>query len=233
VSDQKAVEHGSWDVLKGLFRRDMVLAFRHRSDIANPIIFFMIVVSLFPLGVSPSPQVLAQLAPGVIWVVALLACLLSSDGLFRNDYDDGSLELLLLSPQPLYLLVIAKVAAHWCITGLPVTLFAPLLGVMLHLPEAGMMALMASLVLGTISLSFIGGVGAGLTVGLRKSGVLISLIVLPLYTPVLIFGASAVGSAINGFDITGQLAVLGAFLLLAVTLAPLAIAAALRISVEG
>lgn len=226
-------DHGSWGAFKGLFRRDMVLAFRNRSDIANPLIFFLIVISLFPLGVSPSPKVLAQLAPGVIWVVALLACLLSTDSLFRHDFDDGSLELLLLSPQPLYILAIAKVLAHWCITGLPLTLFAPILGVMLHLPAEGMLPLVASLFLGTISLSFIGGVGAALTVGLRRSGVLLSLIVLPLYTPVLIFGANAVQSAINGFAISGQLAILGAFMALSVTLTPLAISAALRISVEG
>ncbi len=225
--------HSAFDSFVNLFKRDMLLAFRHRSDIANPLIFFMIVVSLFPLGVSPSREVLAQLAPGVIWVVALLACLLSSDGLFRNDFDDGSLELLLLSPQPLYILVIAKVLAHWCITGLPVTLFAPLLGVMMYLPTEGLMPLVGSLFLGTISLSFVGGIGAGLTVGLRRSGVLLSLIVLPLYTPVLIFGSSAVQSVIHGFGASGQLAVLGAFLLMAVTLAPLAIGAALRISVEG
>lgn len=225
--------YGSWDAFKSLFRRDMVLAFRSRSDIANPLIFFLIVISLFPLGVSPSPKVLAQLAPGVIWVVALLACLLSTDSLFRHDFDDGSLELLLLSPQPLYVLAIAKVLAHWCVTGLPLTLFAPVLGVMMHLPIEGMMPLVASLFLGTISLSFIGGVGAALTVGLRRSGVLLSLIVLPLYTPVLIFGANAVQSAINGFAIGGQLAILGAFMALSVTLTPLAISAALRISVEG
>ena len=163
----------------------------------------------------------------------MLACLLATDGLFRHDYDDGSLELLLVSPQPLYVLVIAKVIGHWLITGLPLTLMAPLLGVMVYLPGEGMGPMCLSLLLGSLSLSFIGAIGAALTVGLRKSGVLLSLIVLPLYTPVLIFGASVVQSAVDGFEYHSQLAVLAAFLLLSLVLAPLAIVAGLRISVDG
>ncbi len=217
----------------GIVRRDLTVSMRHRSDLFNPVIFFLIVVTLFPLGVSPAPDVLKALAPGVLWVVALLATLLSSDGIFHADFEDGSLEQLLLSPQPLYLMVLAKVLSHWFITGLPLTLIAPMLGLMLQLPAAGMVPLMLSLLAGTGTLSFVGAIGAALTVGLRRGGLLLSLIVIPLYTPVLIFGASAVQSAIEGFSIAGQLAVLGAFFVFAITFAPFAIAGALRISVNG
>ncbi len=216
-----------------VLRRDLLVAVRRSGEIFNPVIFFLIVTTLFPLGVSPEPTVLAELAPGLLWVVALLATLLSSDGIFRSDFDDGSLEQLLMSPHPLYLLVLAKVFAHWLVTGLPLTLIAPLLGVMLYLPNEGILPLMLSLLIGTGTLSFVGAIGAALTVGLRRGGLLLSLIVIPLYTPVLIFGASAVQSAIQGFSINAQLAVLGAFFALALTLAPIATAGALRISVNG
>jgi len=162
-----------------------------------------------------------------------LATLLSLDGLFRSDFEDGSLEQLLMSPQPLYFQVLAKVSVHWLVTGLPLTIMAPLLGVMLSLPSAGFAPLLASLLLGTACLSLIGSIGAALTVALRKGGLLLSLIIMPLYTPVLIFGASAVNSAVEGFPIGGQLAVLGAFLAVSIILAPLAAAGALRISVNG
>ncbi|MBY4675975.1 heme exporter protein CcmB [Marinobacterium arenosum] len=218
-----------WAVLK----RDLLLAFRRRSDLLNPLIFFLMVASLFPLGISPEPTFLAQLAPGVVWVGALLATLLSMDSLFRSDFDDGTLEQTLLSPQPLFLVVLAKVLAHWMMTGLPLTLMAPLLGVMLFLPAEGMWGLIVSLLLGTPTLSLVGAIGAALTVGLRKGGVLISLLVLPLYIPVLIFGSSAVQAAVTGLPLGGYLALLGAMLALGVVLAPLAIAAALRISVSG
>lgn len=233
MSDTTKRRHGGLDAFISLWRRDMLLAFRNVNEIANPLIFFLIVVSLFPLGVSPAPKTLSVLAPGVVWVVALLASMLSTDGLFKHDYDDGSLELLLLSPQPLYVMVIAKVFAHWCVSGLPLTLFAPVLGLMLSLPPPGVLPLVIGLLLGSVSLSFVGAIGAALTVGLQRSGVLLSLIVLPLYIPVLIFGASAVQAAIDGFSYTGQLAILGAFLLLSLTLAPLAVSAALRISIDG
>ncbi|TQV78295.1 heme exporter protein CcmB [Exilibacterium tricleocarpae] len=214
-------------------RRDLTLAYRHRGEIANPLVFFLIVITMVPLSITPEPAVLATLAPGLIWVVALLSTLLSLDSLFRSDFDDGSLEQLLISPQPLYLMVFAKVLAHWLVTGLPLTLMAPLLGVLLSLPEAGYWPLCLSLLLGTGSLSLIGAVGAALTVALRKGGLLLSLIIMPLYTPVLIFGAGAVRNAIDGFLVGPQLAILGAMLALAIIMGPLAAAGALRIGVNG
>ncbi|MGB0468455.1 MAG: heme exporter protein CcmB [Pontibacterium sp.] len=223
--------------LTGLFlavlRRDLLLSYRRRSDLVNPLIFFLMVATLFPLGVSPEPDFLAQLAPGVVWVAALLATLLSMDGVFRSDFEDGTLEQTLLSPQPLFVVVLGKVIAHWMLTGLPLTLLAPLLGIMLFLPEGGMSGLMLSLLLGTPTLSLVGAIGAALTVGLRKGGVLISLLVLPLYIPVLIFGTGAVQAAVTGLPLAGYLALLGAILALGLVMAPLAIGAALKISVSG
>lgn len=215
------------------FKRDLVLAFRRKSELVNPLIFFLIVVTLFPIGVSPEPQFLAELAPGLLWVAALLSTLLSMESLFKADFDDGSLEQLLLSPQPLFMVVLAKVSAHWLMSGLALTLVAPILAVMLFLPVEGMPGLMLSLLLGTPTLSLIGAIGAALTVGLRRGGVLISLLVLPLYIPVLIFGSSAVQAAITGLPLGGYFALLGALLALALALAPLATGAALRISVSG
>lgn len=231
--NQLSASNGVFTAFWATFKRDLLLAYRHRGEIANPVVFFLMVITMVPLGISPDPKVLAMLAPGMIWVVALLATLLSLDGLFRSDFDDGTLEQLLISPQPLYLQVLAKVLVHWLVTGLPLILMAPLLGVMLSLPEAGYAPLFLSLLLGTGTLSLIGAIGAALTVALRKGGLLISLIIMPLYVPVLIFGASSVRSAIEGFPIAGQLAVLGAFLALAIVLAPIAAAGALRISVNG
>ena len=215
------------------FKRDLVLAFRRKSELVNPLSFFLIVVTLFPIGVSPEPQFLAQLAPGLLWVAALLSTLLSMESLFKADFEDGSLEQLLLSPQPLFMVVLAKVFAHWLMSGLALTLVAPILAIMLFLPFEGMPGLMLSLLLGTPTLSLIGAIGAALTVGLRRGGVLISLLVLPLYIPVLIFGSSAVQAAITGLPLGGYFALLGALLALALALAPLATAAALRISVSG
>lgn len=217
----------------GSLKRELLLSYRRKSDLVNPLIFFLMVATLFPLGVSPDPTFLADVAPGVVWVAALLATLLSMDSLFRSDFEDGTLEQILLSPQPLYLVVLAKVLAHWMLTGLPLTLLAPVLGVMLFLPTEGMWGLMLSLLLGTPTLSLVGAIGAALTVGLRKGGVLISLLVLPLYIPVLIFGSAAVQGAVTGLPLGGYLAILGAMLSLGLVLAPLAIGAALRISVSG
>ena len=214
-------------------RRDLLLAYRRRSDFFNPLAFFLIVCSLFPLGVGPDRAQLAQLAPGILWVVALLACLLSTDTMLRHDFDDGSLEQMILSPVPLYAQVMAKTLSHWLLSGFPLTLLSPLLALLLQLPAAGMVALIASMALGTATLSFIGAIGAGLTVGLRKGGLLLSLIILPLYIPVLIFGVSTVQAAVNGFSWLGTLAILGALLALALAFAPLAIAAAVRISVDN
>lgn len=223
--------------LGGLFvatlRRDLLLSLRRKSELVNPLIFFLMVITLFPLGVSPESDFLAQLAPGVLWVAALLATLLSMDSLFRSDFEDGSLEQLLLSPQPVYVVVLAKVVAHWSLTGLALTLIAPLIAVMLFLPAQGMPGLMLSLLLGTPTLSLFGAIGAALTVGLRRGGVLISLLVLPLYIPVLIFGSAAVQAAVTSLPLGGYLALLGALLAFGLVLAPLAISAALRISVSG
>lgn len=215
------------------FTRELKLAYRARSDWANPMIFFVLVITMIPIGISPDARLLAVLAPGMIWVVALLATLLSLDALFRADMDDGSLDQLLISPHPLPLLVLSKIAVHWLVTGLPLTLMSPLLGVMLSLPAEGYLPLISSLLIGTACLSFIGAIGAALTVSLRKGGLLISLIIMPFYVPVLIFGANGVSRAIEGFAHGGQLAVLGAILALAVATAPFAVAGALRISSEG
>ena len=215
-----------------LFRRDLTLAFRHRAEMANPLLFFVIVVTLFPMGITPEARILETIAPGVIWVAALLAAMLSLDTLFRSDFEDGALEQILLSPHPAAVLVLAKVLAHWLVTGLPLILAAPLLGVLLALPGDAMWVLVATLALGTPVLSLVGAIGTALTVGLRRGGVLLSLLVLPLYIPVLIFGSNAVGTAADGLPVIGQLYFLGALLVLALTLAPLAIGAALRISLS-
>jgi len=214
-------------------KRDLLLSFRHRNDIVNPLAFFLMVAVMFPLGVSPEPKFLAEVAPGVIWVAALLASLLSVDSIFRTDYDDGSLEQMLVSPQPLLLLVLAKVFSHWLISGFCLALMSPLLALMLFLPSEGLFSLVISLLLGTPTLSLIGAIGAGLTVGLRKGGVLISLLVLPLYIPVLIFGAGTVQAGAMGMPIEGYLAILAAILVLSIMLTPFAIVAALKISIRG
>jgi heme exporter protein B len=223
-------DSGATRAFLGVLRRDLKISFRKHSELLNPIFFFILVVSLFPLGVGPGPKILAEIAPGVIWVAALLATLLSMERLFRSDYEDGSLEQLLLNPHPLPLLVLAKIFSHWLTTGLPLLLVSPLLGVLLHVPAPGIGILPLSLLLGTPTLSLIGAIGVALTVGLRRGGVLLTLLVLPLYVPVLIFGTSAVAAGAAGFPVSGQLALLGAILVLALTLAPLAIAAGLRIS---
>lgn len=215
-----------------VLKRDLLLAFRHRGELANPLLFFLMIVTLFPLGVSPEPDVLRKIAPGVIWIAALLAALFSLENLFRTDFEDGALEQMLLSAQPLPLLVLAKVLAHWLVSGVPMLLLAPLLGLLLTLPPAAIAALELTLLIGTPLLSLIGAIGVALTVGLRRGGVLLTLLVMPLYIPVLIFATNAVTAAAAGLPIAGQLYFLAALLVLALTLAPLAIAAALRISVS-
>ncbi|WP_428354498.1 heme exporter protein CcmB [Methyloprofundus sp.] len=214
-------------------KRDLLLVFRHRSDIINPLAFFLMVAVLFPLGVSPDPTFLSEVAPGVIWVAALLACLLSVDGIFRSDYEDGSLEQMLVSPEPLFVLVLAKVLSHWIVSGFCLAIISPLVALMFFLPEQGYPALILSLLLGTPTLSLMGAIGAGLTVGLRRGGVLISLLVLPLYIPVLIFGAGTVQAGAMGLPIQGYLALLGAILVFSIMLTPFAITAALKISVRS
>lgn len=219
--------------LLAALKRELLLVFRHRNDIINPLAFFLMVAVLFPLGVSPDPIFLSEVAPGVIWVAALLACLLSVDGIFRGDYEDGSLEQMLVSSESLLILVLAKVISHWLVTGFCLALISPLLAMMFFLPEQGYSALILSLLLGTPTLSLMGAIGAALTVALRKGGVLISLLVLPLYIPVLIFGAGTVQAGAMGLSIQGYLALLAAILVLSLMFAPFAISAALKISVRS
>ncbi|MBL4868380.1 MAG: heme exporter protein CcmB [Pseudomonadales bacterium] len=214
-------------------KRELKIANRQRSELVSPLFFFIMVVSLFPLGVSPEPALLKSIAPGVIWIAALLATMMAADVLFKHDFEDGTLEQLLLSPQPLFILVIAKVISHWLTTGLLLTLLSPLLAAMLYLGTEQGGVLLLSLLLGTPVLCFINAIGAALTVGLRKGGILITLITLPLHIPILIFGTGCVQASIYSMPYQGQLAILAAMLVLAITLAPFAIGAALRISVSG
>ncbi|MFA7351719.1 MAG: heme exporter protein CcmB [Methylotenera sp.] len=215
-----------------IFKRDILLALRRRSDVATTLFFFLIVASLFPLGIGPEPAVLSSIAPGVLWVAALLAGMLSLTRMFASDFSDGSLEQMLIAPQPLPMLVIAKVLAHWIVCGLPVVLLAPMIGLQYALPNDALLVLVLSLLLGTPALSLIGAIGAALTLGVRGSGLLIALLVLPLYIPVLIFGAGAVAASQHGMSAEAHLSLLAAFSLLSLVLAPFATAAALRISVE-
>ncbi len=213
-----------------LLIRDLRLALRARHELANPLIFFVLVVSLFPLAVTPTPELLQEMAPGVIWVSALLAVLLSLDRLFKQDYDDGSLDQLMLSPNPLVLLVLAKVLAHWLLTGLPLVLISPMLAVFMNVPADTIPIIVLSLLLGTPVLSLIGAIGVSLTVAVNRGGVLLSLIVLPLYIPILIFGANAIDVAADGLSVKGQMYFLAAVLALSLSLAPVATAVALRIT---
>jgi len=215
-----------------LLKRDLVLALRRRAEMVNPLLFFVLITSLFPLGFGADTSLLRAAGPGLIWVAALLAALLSLEGMFRSDFEDGTLEQILLSAHPVSVLVLAKVLAHWLVTGLPLILVAPLLGVLLALPTQAIEVLLLTLLLGTPVLSLIGAVGVGLTVGLRRGGVILSLLVLPLYVPVLIFASDAVATAAAGIPITAQLYILGAMLVLALSLAPLATAASLKISLS-
>lgn len=225
-------QRGMLASLREIIRRDLLLALRRRSDVLTTVLFFIMVASLFPLGVGPEPAVLRMIAPGVLWVAALLSCLLSLGRLFTADYVDGVLEQMLLIPQPLSVLVIGKVTAHWLISGLPVVLLSPLLGLQFGLSGEALGVLTLSLLLGTPTLSFIGAIGAALTLGVRGSSVLIALLVLPLFIPVLIFGAGAVSSSASGIGAAAHLSLLGAGLLLALALAPWATATSLRIALE-
>ncbi|MFZ4831553.1 heme exporter protein CcmB [Rouxiella sp. Mn2063] len=215
-----------------VLRRELKIAFRKSAEIINPLWFFIIVITLFPLGLGPEPKLLARIAPGIVWVAALLSSLLSLERLFRDDYLDGSLEQLLLLPAPLTLTVLAKVCAHWVVTGLPLLIISPLVALLLSLDFDTWKAVALTLLLGTPTLSFIGAIGVALIVGLRKGGVLLSLLVLPLYIPVLIFSTGAIDAASMAMPISGYLAILGAMLAGSATLAPFATAAALRISVN-
>ena len=214
-----------------LLARESRLLFRRPAELANPLVFFAIVIALFPLAVGPESQLLQTISPGLIWVAALLAVLLSLDGLFRSDFEDGSLEQWVVSPHPLALLVLAKVLAHWMFSGLALVLLAPLLGLMLGMPVSALPVLLMSLLLGTPVLSLLGAVGAALTVGLKRGGLLLALLILPLYIPVLILGSGALQAALQGLPTLGYLLWLSSLTALAVTLTPFAIAAGLRISV--
>ncbi|SQH74281.1 heme exporter subunit; membrane component of ABC superfamily [Shewanella benthica] len=213
-----------------LLKRDLQIAIRHKGDIFNPLLFFILIVTLFPLAIGPEPKILSRVAPGIIWVAALLASMLSLERLFKADYVDGSLEQMLLSPQPLPLMVLAKVLAHWLLTGVPLILVAPLLAVLLHLDSNSYGALIATLALGTPVLSLLGAIGVALTVGLHKGGVLLSLLILPLYIPVLIFATTAIDAAGLNLPYDGHLAIIAAMLVGSLTLAPFAIGASLRVS---
>ena len=215
-----------------LLKRDLTLAYRRRAELVNPLLFFVLVTAMFPLGIGNDPKLIEAVGPGVIWVAALLAALLSLDAMFRSDYDDGALEQFMLSAHPVSILVLAKVLAHWLVTGLPLFIAAPLLAVMLNIPAEAIPTLMLTLVLGTPVLSLIGSVGVALTVGLRRGGVILSLLILPLYVPVLIFATDAVKTAIVGIPTTAQISILSAMLVGSLVLAPLATAASLRISLS-
>ena len=212
--------------------RDLLLAWRRRTDVLATLFFFIIVVSLFPLGVGPEPQLLRTIAPGVVWVAALLASMLALGRTFGNDFQDGTLEQLLLTPQPLFLIVLSKVLAQWIVSELPLVLVAPVLGMQFGLSQNTLWIMTVSLLLGTPVLSLIGSIGAALTLGLRAANVLVALLVLPLYIPVLIFGTGAVEANIIGQPSASHLYLLGAISVLSIIFAPWATAAALRISVE-
>ena len=210
--------------------RDLMLVVRRRRELANPLVFFVIVVSLFPLGVSPDQDLLAKMAPGVIWVTALLATLMSMDAMFRSDYDDGSLEQLLLLPGPKILLIGAKITAHWVSIGLPLIILAPIMSLLLYFPTHAIGSLVITLLISTPILSLLGSVGVALTLSLRSGGILSSLLILPFYIPVLIFSTMAINASADNIPVTGYYALLGAFLIISILLIPFAVVAALRIS---
>lgn len=220
------------NIFIAVVRRDLLLAFRRRADVLTTLFFFVIVVSLFPLGVGPEMKTLRIIAPGVVWVAALLASMLSLQRLFAADYQDGTLEQMLLSPQPLALIVLGKIVAHWMVSGLPLAFMAPLLGLQFDLPPAALGIMFVALLLGTPILSLLGAVGAALTLGLRGGGVLLSLLVLPLYIPALIFGAGAVEAHIAGVSPEGHLSLLAALLIVTGLATPWVTALSLRIAME-
>ena len=220
------------ETLLWIIRRDVTLAWRRRTDLFTTLIFFVIVIALFPLGIGPELDTLRLIAPGVMWVGALLASMLALEQLFSADHRDGSLEQLLLTPQPLGVIVLGKVIAHWLITGLPLVVLAPVLGLQYDLSAESLKIMVIALLLGTPTLSLLGAIGAALTLGLRTGGILIALLVLPLYIPVLIFGAGAVEATASGLGGQAHLSMLGAILLVAILATPIATSAALRISSE-
>jgi heme exporter protein B len=219
-------------LLNLVVRRDLLLAMRRRTDVLTTLVFFVMVVSLFPLGVGPEPEMLRKMASGVVWVAALLASMLSLPRMFSADHADGTLEQMMLAPQSLSVLVLGKILAHWMLSGLPLALIAPVLGLQFDMSVQALWILVLALLLGTPVLSMIGAIGAALTLGLRGGGVLVSLLVLPLCIPVLIFGAGAVEAVNGGMSAVSNLALLGAFMLFALVFTPFVAAQALRISME-
>ena len=213
-------------------RRDLLIAYKRKNEVVNPFMFFLIVATLFPIGISPEPDRLSEISAGVLWISTLLASLLAMDNLYRADYEDGSLEQLLLAPHSLYFMVLAKNLAHWLISGLPVVLISPLIAYMLNLPAESFGTLFVTLLLGTPVLSLLGSIGVALTVGLGSRGLILAVITLPMSVPVLIAGTMAVQQTLIGASLAGYLAIMGAMLLASISLAPLASAAALRISVN-
>jgi heme exporter protein B len=223
---------GMFSALRLILQRELLLSLRRPDQLLQPLVFFLIVTTLFPLALSPQLSLLRDMAPGVLWVAALLSSLLSLDALFRGDAEDGTLEQLALSGQPLGVIVVGKTVAHWLVSGAALVVMSPLVATALGIPVAAFPTMLASLALGTLTLSWLGAIGAGLTVGLRRGSVLLSLIVLPLAMPMLIFGASATDRAISGMSPAGALYFLAALCVLTTTLAPLAATAALRITLE-
>ena len=215
-----------------LLRRDFLLAYRRRAELLQPLAFLLVVTTLFPLGVGPSPQLLADIAPGVIWIAALLATVLSLDSLFRSDFEDGTLEQMVMSGQSLSLIALSRIVAHWLVAGLPIVLLSPLLAMWMNLPDNGLSILVQSLIIGTPVLSLIGAIGGALTVSLKRGGQLLSLLVFPLYVPLLILATSAVSAAVAELPYVGQLGLMLAGLIAALTLAPFATAAALKLSLS-
>ena len=215
-----------------IVRRDLHIALRRKGDVLNVLMFFVLVASLFPLGVGPEPKQLRAIAAGVVWVGALLAALLSLPRLFAADYADGTLEQMLVSPQPLAAVVLAKIAAHWLSTGLPLALVAPLIGLQYGLPADALCILLATLLIGTPVLSLLGAAGAALTLGARGAGALIGLLLLPLYVPALVFGAGAVTAAMSGLNPSAHLSLLGALLAVSSLIGPWAACAALRVALD-
>jgi heme exporter protein B len=215
-----------------IITRDLLLVMRRKSEVLTALFFFVVVTSLFPLGIGADPALLRKIAPGVIWVAALLSTLLGLHRMFAADYQDGTLEQLVLSPQPLVLLVAGKIIAHWLVCGLPLVILAPIIGIQFDLDVDSLYVLMASLLLGTPVLSLLGSIGAALTLGLRGGSVLMSLLILPLYVPVLIFGAGAVYANSVGLNISGHISLLGALLILALAFVPWVTAAAIKIAIE-
>lgn len=219
-------------VLTALIKRDLSVAMRQRSDLLNPIIFLLVVITLFPLGVGPEPEVLGRIAPGVIWVSALLSALLGLERLFRDDFQDGTLEQMLLLPIATEWAIVGKIFVHWLLSAVPLLLLAPLLALLLNLPQEAWFTLWMTLLLGTPVLSSVGAIGVALTVSLNKGGALLSLLLLPLLVPLLIFATAAIETAASGLPAAGPLAFMGAILVLTTTLSPFAVHAALRVSVN-